>query len=90
LSANALLKRELDISHEQSQRQAQQLRWNAIAAVSAVLVIALLIYFLVTNLRFRKQLVRLASLDGLTGCRTAAHRDSRPKRWRTRRPLRSR
>jgi diguanylate cyclase (GGDEF)-like protein len=64
---NALLKRELDLSHEQSQRQAQQLRWNAIAAVSAVLVIALLIYFLVTNLRFRKQLVRLASLDGLTG-----------------------
>jgi len=67
IERNALLKRELDLSHEQSQRQAQQLRWNAIAAVSATLVIALLIYFLVTNLRFRKQLVRLASLDGLTG-----------------------
>jgi diguanylate cyclase (GGDEF)-like protein len=35
--------------------------------VSGVLVIALLIYFLVTNLRFRQQLVRLASTDGLTG-----------------------
>ena len=67
IERNALLKRELDLSHEQSQRQAQQLRWNAIAAVSAVMVIALLIYFLVTNLRFRKQLVRLASQDGLTG-----------------------
>jgi diguanylate cyclase (GGDEF)-like protein len=67
IERNALLKRELDLSHEQSQRQAQQLRWNAIAAVSAVLVIALLIYFLVTNLRFRKQLVSLASQDGLTG-----------------------
>jgi diguanylate cyclase (GGDEF)-like protein len=67
IERNALLKRELDVSHEQSQRQAQQLRWNAIAAVSAVMVIALLIYFLVTNLRFRKQLVRLASQDGLTG-----------------------
>ena len=67
IERNALLKRELDLSHEQSQRQAQQLRWNAIAAVSAVLVIALLMYFLVTNLRFRQQLVRLASLDGLTG-----------------------
>jgi diguanylate cyclase (GGDEF)-like protein len=67
IERNALLKRELDLSHEQSQRQAQQLRWNAIAAVSAVLVIALLIYFLVSNLRFRQQLVRLASLDGLTG-----------------------
>ena len=67
IERNALLKRELDVSHEQSQRQAQQLRWNAIAAVSGVMVIALLIYFLVTNLRFRKQLVRLASQDGLTG-----------------------
>ncbi|HEY0799961.1 MAG TPA: diguanylate cyclase [Steroidobacteraceae bacterium] len=67
IERNALLKRELDLSHEQSQRQAQQLRWNAMAAVSGVLVIALLIYFLVTNFRFRQQLVRLASQDGLTG-----------------------
>ena len=67
IERNALLKRELDLSQERSQRQAQQLRWNAIAAVSAVLVIALLIYFLVTNFRFRQQLVRLASQDGLTG-----------------------
>jgi diguanylate cyclase (GGDEF)-like protein len=67
IERNALLKRELALSHEQSQRQAQQLRWNAIAAVSAVLVIALLIYFLVTNFRFRQQLVRLAAQDGLTG-----------------------
>jgi diguanylate cyclase (GGDEF)-like protein len=67
IERNAMLKRELDLSHEQSQRQAQQLRWNAIASVSGVLVIALLIYFLLTNLRFRKQLVRLASQDGLTG-----------------------
>ena len=67
IERNALLKRELDLSHEQSQRQAQQLRWNSIAAVSGVLVIALLMYFLVTNFRFRQQLVRLASQDGLTG-----------------------
>jgi diguanylate cyclase (GGDEF)-like protein len=67
IEQNGLLKRELDLSQERSQRQAQQLRWNAIAAVSGVLVIALLIYFLVTNLRFRQQLVRLASTDGLTG-----------------------
>jgi diguanylate cyclase (GGDEF)-like protein len=67
IERNALLKRELDLSHAESQRQAQQLRWNAIAAVSGVLVIALLIYFLVTNFRFRQQLVRLASQDSLTG-----------------------
>jgi diguanylate cyclase (GGDEF)-like protein len=67
IERNASLKRELGLSQEQSQRQAQQLRWNAIAAVSAIVVIALLIYFLVSNFRFRQQLVRLASQDGLTG-----------------------
>ena len=67
IERNASLKRELEVSHEQSQRQAQQLRWNAIVAVSGILVIALLIYFLVTNFRFRQQLLRLASTDGLTG-----------------------
>jgi diguanylate cyclase (GGDEF)-like protein len=67
IERNQLLKRELDVSQERSERQAQQLRWNAIAAVSAVLVIALLVYFLITTLRYRQQLVRLASLDGLTG-----------------------
>jgi diguanylate cyclase (GGDEF)-like protein len=67
IERNESLKRELNLSQEQTTRQAQQLRYNAIATVSAVLVIALLIYFLVTNLRFRQQLVRLASLDGLTG-----------------------
>jgi diguanylate cyclase (GGDEF)-like protein len=67
IERNTLLKRELDVSRERSQRQAQQLRWNAIAAVSAVLVIALLVYFLISNYRYRQQLVRLASLDALTG-----------------------
>jgi diguanylate cyclase (GGDEF)-like protein len=67
IERNQLLKRELDVSQERSERQAQQLRWNAIAAVSAVLVIALLVYFLIITLRYRQQLVHLASIDGLTG-----------------------
>jgi len=67
IERNALLKRELVVSQEQSQRQAQQLRWNAVAAVSGVAVIALLGYFLISNLRFRQELVRLARQDGLTG-----------------------
>ena len=75
------MKRELDLSQEQSQRQAQQLRWNAIAAVSGVLVIALLIYFLVTNLRFRQQLVRLASTGRIDRiAQSAPHRGAGERR----------
>ncbi len=64
---NASLKRELAQSQERAQRQAQQLRWNAIAVLSGVLVIALLIYFLLANRKYRKELLRLASVDALTG-----------------------
>jgi diguanylate cyclase (GGDEF)-like protein len=67
IERNALLKRELGVSREQSQRQAQQLRWNTIVVTSGVLVIALLIYFLMANRRYRQQLVKLASQDSLTG-----------------------
>ena len=67
IERNSLLKRELAVSREQAQRQARALRWNAVAAVMGVLVIALLIYFLLVNRRYRQQLVKLASLDGLTG-----------------------
>jgi len=67
IERNALLKRELGASQEQSQRQARELRWNAIVVTSGVMVIALLIYFLIANRRFRQQLVTLASQDGLTG-----------------------
>jgi diguanylate cyclase (GGDEF)-like protein len=64
---NALLKHELGESREQSQHQAQVLRWNAVAVVSGVLVIALLIYFLISNWSYRQQLVKFASQDSLTG-----------------------
>jgi diguanylate cyclase (GGDEF)-like protein len=67
IARNASLKRELAESQERAQRQAQQLRWNEFVAASGVLVIALLVYFLISNYRYRRQLVRLASQDGLTG-----------------------
>jgi diguanylate cyclase (GGDEF)-like protein len=67
IERNALLKRELGVSRQQSQRQARELRWNAIVVTSGVLVIALLVYFLMANRRYRRQLVKLASQDGLTG-----------------------
>lgn len=67
IERNALLKRELGISREQSQRQARELRWNALVVTLGVVVIALLIYFLIVNRRYRQQLVKLASQDSLTG-----------------------
>ena len=67
IERNVLLKRELGESRLQSLRQAQQLRWNAIVAAAGLAVIALLVYFLIVNRRYRQQLVRLASIDGLTG-----------------------
>jgi diguanylate cyclase (GGDEF)-like protein len=67
IERNALLKHELGESREESQRQARELRWNAIAVVAGVLVITLLVYFLFINRRYRQQLVKLASQDGLTG-----------------------
>jgi diguanylate cyclase (GGDEF)-like protein len=67
IERNAQLKHELGVSREQSQRQARELRWNAIVVTSGVLVIALLIYFLIANRRYRQQLVKLASQDALTG-----------------------
>ena len=67
IERNASLERELALSHEQSQRQAQRLRWNAVVVLAGVAVITLLIYFLFVNRRYRQQLVQLASLDSLTG-----------------------
>jgi len=64
---NASLQRELALSQEQSHRQAQQLRWNAVVVVAGIVVITLLIYFLLANRRYRKQLVTFASQDWLTG-----------------------
>jgi len=64
---NASLQRELALSQEQSHRQAQQLRWNAMVVLMGILVIALLMYFLAVNRRYRQQLVQLAQEDSLTG-----------------------
>jgi diguanylate cyclase (GGDEF)-like protein len=67
IERNASLQRELAVSQELSRRQMRQLRGDAIVAATGVCIIALLIYFLVTNIRYRKRLVTLASQDGLTG-----------------------
>jgi diguanylate cyclase (GGDEF)-like protein len=67
IERNLSLKRELANTQEQSKHQEQELRWNTVAAVAGIWVIALLIYFLVANRSYRLQLVQLASQDALTG-----------------------
>jgi diguanylate cyclase (GGDEF)-like protein len=67
IERNFSLKRELENTQEQSNRQATQLRWNTVVAVAAAWIIALLIYFLIANRSYRAQLLQLASQDALTG-----------------------
>ena len=67
IDRNTSLQRELALVEERAARQKEQLRWTAIAVIAGVLAIALLSYILIANLRHRRQLVRLAGQDGLTG-----------------------
>ena len=61
------LQRELAIAEEHSAHQKEQLRWTALMVLGGVLMITLLSYTLLANLRHRRQLLRLATEDALTG-----------------------
>lgn len=67
MERNAALQRELELAHESAQRQRAALRLTVIAGAAGALVIALLSYILVNNLRHRRQLLRMANDDPLTG-----------------------
>ncbi len=67
IERNATLQRELALSNERSRAQALQLRWTRIATVVGTGIIALLSYLLIINRRYRRQLVRQANQDALTG-----------------------
>ena len=67
IDRNTALQRELALTQERSNRQKEQLRWTASAVAAGALVIALLTYILIANLRYRREFVRLAREDGLTG-----------------------
>ncbi|MFL6602801.1 MAG: diguanylate cyclase [Steroidobacteraceae bacterium] len=67
IERNDSLQHQLELAGERAERQRSQLRWVVIATTASGIVIALLTYLLIANLRYRKQLVRLATRDSLTG-----------------------
>jgi diguanylate cyclase (GGDEF)-like protein len=69
IERNDSLQHQLELAHERAVRQSLQLRWVVIATIASGIVIALLTYLLIANLRYRKELMRLATRDSLTGLR---------------------
>ena len=67
IERNDSLQHQLELAGERAERQRVQLRWVVAAITASGIVIALLTYLLIANLRYRKQLVRLATRDSLTG-----------------------
>jgi diguanylate cyclase (GGDEF)-like protein len=73
IARNAVLQHQLALSRARATRQTETLRWVAVAGTAGVLVIALLSYILITNLRHRRQLMRLAREDNLTALPNRGH-----------------
>jgi len=67
IERNAALQRELGLAEERAQEQRTVLRWVAAGIGVSIMVIALLTYLLAINRRYRRELVRLATEDSLTG-----------------------
>jgi diguanylate cyclase (GGDEF)-like protein len=66
IERNGALRRELTLSHERAQSEETELRWTQIAIAAGTVVIMLLTYILISGLRYRQLLMRLATQDGLT------------------------
>jgi diguanylate cyclase (GGDEF)-like protein len=67
IERNESLQRQLALERERAERQRAQLRWTAALAATGVAVIALLSYIVFSSQRHRRQLLRLAGEDALTG-----------------------
>ncbi len=70
---NAVLRRKLRAAAIQARRQRQLLHWIEIASIAGTLVIVLLSYILMAGRRHRRQLLRLANEDNLTGIPNRGH-----------------
>jgi diguanylate cyclase (GGDEF)-like protein len=73
IARNSILQHQLQLTQARATRQTETLRWMTAAGTAGVLVIALLSHILITNLRHRRELVRLAGEDNLTGMPNRGH-----------------
>jgi diguanylate cyclase (GGDEF)-like protein len=64
---NAVLERELALITERLARRRQELRFTIVIIVLGGLLVVLLAWILIANLRHRRELIRLAEHDSLTG-----------------------
>ena len=67
IERNESLQRELLLERERAERQRSQLRWTAAMAATGAAIIALMTYIVLSSQRHRRQLLRLAGEDSLTG-----------------------
>jgi diguanylate cyclase (GGDEF)-like protein len=67
IALNAALERELALTSERLQYRKRELRWMVSIIALTGVVLALLTWMLVTNVRHRRELLMLAEQDGLTG-----------------------
>jgi len=67
IERNATLERELALSTERLQLRKQELRWTVVIIALAAFILVMLTGMLIANRRHRRELLRLARLDGLTG-----------------------
>jgi tetratricopeptide (TPR) repeat protein len=67
IERNASLQQDLEMSKARSARQTELLRWMWLGVGTGALVIGLLVYILIANVRHRRQLLQFARRDELTG-----------------------
>ncbi len=73
IARNTVLRHQLELTRARATRQTETLRWMTVAGTAGALVIALLSHILITNLRHRRELMRLAREDVLTGMPNRGH-----------------